>query len=41
MQEHPWAQENPHHPKIFIFCKLGNKSNKDCVSGPFYLVSLL
>jgi hypothetical protein len=32
---------NPHHPKIFLFHKLDNKSNKDCVSGPFYLVSFL
>jgi hypothetical protein len=32
---------NLHHPKIFLFYKLGNKSNKDCVSGSFYLVGLL
>jgi len=39
-----WASlgsSNPHHPKIFLFRKLDNNSNKDCGSGPFYLVSLL
>jgi hypothetical protein len=40
MQEHPWARKSA-SPKNISILQIGNKSNKDFVSGPFYLVSLL